>query len=346
MERIASQIRDHKPSNCNSEDHRLRAVPCYGIHPWFLHEVVADIAKKNDGGGGDEWKHQRGENAWMDEWSRELRDRLTNDADAVVGEIGLDGARWIEVEVDDDGGDDGGSSKKATTDEKADAKDVEKEKGDTAQDKNDAVVDPKKKRERKLSCPMPIQVSAFERQLEIAADLGRPVSIHTVKAWKELIDTLEAVSIRRGGAKPKRGQKRNRNGKKQETKTKPSNACSGKRLLPPKIFFHAFGGKPGVINSILATCKRGGLDPENDVFFGFAPCVNSRAPKTPEAIRTVGLHRLVLETDREDSSHLWEDLQKGAEVAAEALGVTVEEVAEATYKNSERLYGSKNGSLG
>ncbi|KAL7546460.1 hypothetical protein ACHAWF_009802 [Thalassiosira exigua] len=199
-------------------------VPCYGVHPWFLHEVALSPPSSDVTSGDAEC------------WLAELRRRLTDDPRAVVGEIGLDGARWREV------GGDG--------------------------DEHESVWN----RERILSCPMDVQRKAFESQLLLAAELRRPTSIHVVRAWGELFDSLKSVrdqmeqkhsleeEINSEGAEVEQGRsKRRRNKSKKKRK-----------LLPPKIYFHAFSGKVGIIPSLLAACEKGNV-PREDVYFGFPP---------------------------------------------------------------------------
>ncbi len=41
-------------------------------------------------------------------------------------------------------------------------------------------------------------------------------------------------------------------------------------LLPPKIYFHAFSGKAGILPSLLAAIEKGNVS-RDDVYFGFAP---------------------------------------------------------------------------
>ena len=59
----------------------LLAVPNYGAHPWFLHEITED----DDDDTNSDYKAS---------WINELKERLENDPKACVGEIGLDGLRW------------------------------------------------------------------------------------------------------------------------------------------------------------------------------------------------------------------------------------------------------------
>lgn len=60
-------------TGCNRKDEFL-LVPCFGVHPWFLHQVE----------DGEE------ENGWL----KNLTDQLDRHPHAAVGEIGLDGHRF------------------------------------------------------------------------------------------------------------------------------------------------------------------------------------------------------------------------------------------------------------
>ena len=89
-----------------------------------------------------------------------------------------------------------------------------------------------------LSCPMETQVVAFEWQMQLAARLQRPVSIHTVQCFGPLMKSLSKL--------------------KQQ------------KQLPPRMYFHAFGGKVGTVDQLLALCGR----KLGVVYFGFAPVIS------------------------------------------------------------------------
>ena len=112
---------------------------------------------------------------------------------------------------------------------------------------------------------MNLQRRAFEQQLLLAAELQRPVSIHVVKAWGDLLDSFDTV-------RELMKQKYMLEEKEGATDTSLSKRRKKPKqlLLPPKIYFHAFSGKAGVIPSLLAACDKGNV-PREDVFFGFAP---------------------------------------------------------------------------
>jgi len=216
-----------------AELHRrsFRAVPCYGVHPWFLNDLLVSSAEESGAGGGAGVSSD-------DEWLMDLRRRLMDKEDSIVGEIGVDGARWTEVVSEDC------------------------REGDHS---DESIW----KREWVLACPMDLQRRAFEEQMLIAAELNRPVSIHVVRAWGELFDSLDYVkeAMRRryldselGGGEPPSSEQAKKIRKK----------VARRRLLPPKMYFHAFSGKLGVIPSLLAACAKGNI-PRKDVYFGFAP---------------------------------------------------------------------------
>lgn len=154
-----------------------------------------------------------------------------------------------------------------------------------------------------LVSSMDKQLVAFEIQMEIAARRERPVSIHSVQSWGPMMEVLSRL------------------------KKKPSIG------LPPKIYFHAFGGKIGTVDQLLALCGR------DTTYFGFAPVINFRSPKTAEVIRHIGLERLVLETDHEDASRVTESIESGIQSLAEALEETRETIVDRTTANSFELYG-------
>lgn len=223
-------------------------VPCFGVHPWFLH-----LAEEDSNAYVDFESCVTNKSSFW--WEHYMRKSLLDNPQSAVGEIGLDGARY----------------------------------------------DPKT---GDLCTPMDRQVEAFETQLRLAVELQRPVSIHAVRAWGPLLDTLNKKFGKKKGDKP------------------------------PRIYFHAFGGKAAQINQINAACR--GTD---EVFYGFAPCVNFRSPKTADVIRAIGIDSLVLESDRENYTAVREDLEANAQFIADALDMQKDDVVQKTAANARRFYG-------
>jgi Tat protein secretion system quality control protein TatD with DNase activity len=178
-----------------------------------------------------------------------------------------------------------------------------------------------------LVCPMDEQVLSFEAQMHLAADRGLSVSVHAVRCWGPLMDSMRNIK-----------QSRNRIRKEKRLKVKRSvegdDSMSGDVwLLPPKIYFHAFGGKAAVVDQLDAICRD-----SSKTFYGFAPVINFRSPKTKDLIRKVGIERLVLESDLEDYSHVMEDLESNILFVADALSLDMDAVLEQTFENARRLY--------
>ncbi|KAL3938642.1 MAG: hypothetical protein SGARI_001662 [Bacillariaceae sp.] len=171
---------------------------------------------------------------------------------------------------------------------------------------------------KELTTPLDRQVDAFRYQLNLAVKHQRPVSIHCVRAVGKLMDTIQAVY--------------------QENQ----------QTLPPKLYFHAFGGKASTATQFIKTLEKQSKNsasssvkppPPTKVYFGFAPVVNFQSPKTFDVIREIGLDRLVLETDHEDVRKVSQSMKMGIAEIAKALDVTEAELIRATNENVRDLYG-------
>ena len=109
-----------------------------------------------------------------------------------------------------------------------------------------------------------LQLPVFEAQLDLAAEMGRPVSVHCVRAHGYLLDFFRARSM------------------------------AGR--LPPAIALHSFGGSPDIVKSLIKLPGGAG----RRLFFGFSACINTRnEDKTRELIALIPEDRILLETDRE-----------------------------------------------
>ena len=246
-------------SSCSSfsQTHGVQAVPCYGVHPWFLHEMnTHSLLLQDEENMNIEDKNE------LPFWALEMQDYLIKNPNACVGEIGLDGARWHNHETKD------------------------------------------------LSTAMETQQSVFELQLQMASKFNRPVSIHVVHAWGPFFSSIKKVKQSKKG-----------------------------HGLPPKLYLHAFGGKPMVVNQVLKACG----SPKTKLFFGFAPCINFRSHRVKEVMKAVGIDRILLETDLEDGTRVYDDLCSGAKLIAESLDLSVETVLQKTYENAQEFYGFQHG---
>ena len=158
---------------------------------------------------------------------------------------------------------------------------------------------------KELTTPLTTQIVALEHQLALATKHQRPVSLHCVRAMGKIIDALQHTL------------------KQQKT-------------LPPRIYFHAFGGKAATVTQLTKSLEK---TKNVKIYFGFAPIVNFESPKTVEVIKAVGLERLVLETDHEDASSVSSSMKMGVQLISQALGVTKDELVTRTNQNVQDLYG-------
>ena len=146
------------------------------------------------------------------------------------------------------------------------------------------------------------QRDVFLAQLKLAGELGRPVSVHCVKAQGDLYKALDQCAE-----------------------------------LPPAIYFHAFGGAVGTAEQLLRSKRFG-----DRLYFGFAACVNLRSPKTRAVIQSIPHDRLLLESDRSSPSEVKRELIKMLMTYREAKSwESLEEVARQTSQNAETFYRSR-----
>lgn len=153
--------------------------------------------------------------------------------------------------------------------------------------------------------PLRIQIDAFRIHLELAHELDRPVSIHCVRSFGPLMEILSQLK-----------------------RTK---------RIPRRMYLHAFGGKEGTVDQIVALCDQ--------VYFGFAPVVNFRSPKTAQVIRKVGLQRLVLETDHEDGKYVPESMRESLTYISSALDVSQQTLIDQTTENARELYSFEKSTI-
>lgn len=257
----------------------VRIVPCFGVHPWFLHELTEEDWHASPPSSTIEEDQNETSSSLLPKWIVQLEETLKAHPNAIVGEIGLDGFHFCP-------------------------------------------------HTKELTCPMDVQVKAFQYQLEVAARLERPVSIHTVQCFGPLMEVLTKLKKKKLSKKQQRKQKQ----QKSSSSTTPLPTAPS---LPPKWYFHAYGGKVGTIDQLLALC---GTE-IGQVYFGFAPIINFRSPKTADVIRKVGLQRLVLETDHEDANRVPYSMEQCINFISDTLQVDRTTVIEQTTANAFDLYG-------
>lgn len=149
-----------------------------------------------------------------------------------------------------------------------------------------------------------IQLKMFEEQMELAAELRRPVSIHCVRAYGTIYDWLK--------------------------KRPMATEC------PPSLAFHSYTGSPEMAAAFLALPHLKG-----SVFFGFSLSVCLRSPATETRLYNVlsvlPRESLLLESDLDDRCAVRVAMMRMCEVVARATGVQRQSLAEITTRNAERF---------
>jgi Tat protein secretion system quality control protein TatD with DNase activity len=292
------------------ESFHFQIVPCFGLHPWFIHELTdtnwqsIDSIKSASTTKAITTVRAITELTSMvsyrqngPQWMYEMECHIRDNPKSIIGEIGLDKFHYA---LQDTPGTIGTNHEPQT---------------------------------KQLTTPIDQQIRVFQLQMEIAIQYNRPVCIHCVHAFGPLLDILTKLR-----------DSTNVNNSKKTTKSKNDRDCG----LPPKIYFHSYGGKIGTVAQILSICE--GINNKTKMvknqqsttgtkcFFGFSPIVNFRSPKTIDIIRCIGLSRLLLETDLDDISRVSQSLQDSIQYVAKALDIEESIVIEQTTKNAIDFY--------
>ena len=175
-----------------------------------------------------------------------------------------------------------------------------------------------------------VQLAAFEKQLELAQKLNKPVIIHSRESDEDIFKILDKFISNKSAVADNRTNESRVSGTNDRTiRTSPSGELRG--------VFHCFGGNWDFAEQVLA----------KGFLIGLTGIVTFPGAKnTHEVAKKIPLDKLLVETDAPflaPQKHRGQRCEPAyvAEVAekiAELKGVSVEEVAEVTTKNSEELF--------
>lgn len=149
-----------------------------------------------------------------------------------------------------------------------------------------------------------VQQRLFRIQLLLGAELGLPVSIHCVRAWGQLFETLSLMS--------------------------PDD-------LPPRMMLHSFSGKSEVLKQLLTKLPK---ETSSRLYFSLSP-LNLRAGGAPSFLQGLPADRLLLESDVHAPDQIDGAMWRVCSEVARGLGWTVEECARRTGENARRWLGTR-----
>eukprot|EP00741_Cyanophora_paradoxa_P007896 tig00001224_g7639.t1 len=151
-------------------------------------------------------------------------------------------------------------------------------------------------------CDFAQQLAVFRRQLAIAAELRRPVSMHCVRAMGPATEVLRELAAR--------GQ------------------------LPPRVMFHSYTGSPDAVNQLRKISRAA----EERFYFSFSEALNGRSGKGAAAVAAVPDDRLLIESDLHRTPAIDPAMAGSLRLVAEAKGWSLAEAARRTRENAERFF--------
>ncbi|KAI9043289.1 TatD family hydrolase [Aspergillus affinis] len=316
-----------------------RALPCFGWHPWFSHQILDDHPDSSDSDGAPRSERKKAhyrkvltpspdddfistlpEPKPLSQLISEIRSRLTTHPLALVGEVGLDRAfrlpnSWKpqDLENRDDG------------------------------------MTPGSREGRKLS-PHRVQPehqkAVLKAQLQLAGELRRPVSVHSVQAHGAVFDLFKTLwSGHERKVQSRRDRQRRRSVADAHAESEAED--EGKQAspqpdpplpFPPRICMHSYSGPVNPVNQF--------LHPSNpsDVYFSFSTVINFSGPsvqKVMDVLKVLPDDRILIESDLHTAGPPMDDLlEQVARQICELRGWTLHQGVQQLADNWKRfVYG-------
>jgi Tat protein secretion system quality control protein TatD with DNase activity len=271
---------------------REKVIPCFGWHPWFAHQIAQDDMKTTT--KADHYRQVLTGTSEEDKQFfqtlpdpkplrvllAETRTRLLAHPHALVGEIGLDKAfrlpmPWQQHEVES----------------------------------RDVGLTPGSREGRKLSpyrVSMDHQRAVLKAQLQLAGELRRAVSVHSVQAHGAVFEVLH--SLWQGHERKQESQRERKQRKLEETyedssdnssrqlRDNPSSSQEDNEPLPypPRVCMHSYSGPPDQLKQYL----RPGVP--SQVYFSFSAVINFANPsveKVAAVLKALPDDRILAESD-------------------------------------------------
>lgn len=260
-----------------------RIVPCFGWHPWFSHQITDDTAIPNPIQKKDHYTtvltpSPVDDQPFLDilpdpkslsDLISETRAHLQQFPNALVGEIGLDRAfrlpgPWKPEEIDT----------------------------------RDETITPGSREGRRLThyrVKPEHQRIVLKAQLQLAGEMNRAVSLHSVQAHGAIIEVLKEIWAgheRVVLSRRKRDRQRDAEGAVFEDEEEESSSTS--KPFPPRICMHSYSGSVDPIRQLIHKSN------PSDIYFSFSSLINftgAPAKKVADVIKALPEDRILIESD-------------------------------------------------
>ena len=297
--------------------------PCFGWHPWFSHQVFDDTQAPDSAVNKEEhYKailtpsisdenllHDLPEPRSLSALIADVRQNLKKHPEALVGEIGLDRSfripnAWFPHELES----------------------------------RDGSRTPGSREGRSLSpyrVQMDHQKAIFKAQLQLAGELRRPVSIHSVQshgAVLELLRELWAGHEKKVESKRERKRRSSAAGAHDESEPETEEAAAliqetsvsdlPPLPFPPRICLHSYSGPPEPLNQFLHSSTPA------DVYFSISHVINfsgNSLEKVTDVIKALPDRQILVESDLHCAGQQMDEyLEKAARKICAIRGWTLE----------------------
>lgn len=294
---MSSHLKDQDLVKRLADEHPEHILPAFGLHPWWSHHIYFDATEGQvdkrlhystifpdhfdaDDQADDAVKAPAEEllksfpepTRFDDYCKNTLRPYLKAFPPAMLGEVGLDRSFRIPVPSTDP--------------------------------KTDREVQRAAKKFTQLRTPIAHQLQLLSRQMQVAFELNRNISMHSVQAQGQTVELVTKL------------------GKTSKT-WKDSTS---------KICMHSYGGSADTVGILCRAEKE-------RIYFSFSTTINGRLDRLADLIRAVPDDRLLIESDyndmRRSEQRLWEILG----VVCHAKQWDAQEAAKRLKENWERFSG-------
>eukprot|EP00835_Amoeboradix_gromovi_P006998 NODE_982_length_2555_cov_0.594055.p2 type:complete len:290 gc:universal NODE_982_length_2555_cov_0.594055:2287-1418(-) len=188
---------------------------------------------------------------------------------------------------------------------------------------------------------MDTQIKIFESLFIIACKYQLPVSIHCARAYGYLAEFFKSLQCINDTISNRQRRKLEENFYESSSEEDDENhlllckskLCLNRCKIAPKIMVHSYSGSIETSQQFL------NLSFGKNIYFSFSAVVNRRSIKKFEnAIRSIPLNRILLESDIQKPEEIIQFMDEIVAMSANALNITEAQVARFALENGKAFY--------